>query len=226
MKKQLKKFGKKTLSKKQGYNPEFLELWETASNYIGPDYSEYYTLVGYSRDSGPIDRSNFEAFRDLLSTKNGELRRGVEVMSFSHWGCGWFDLLMIHKNANPKLLKIADETKAALSDYPILDDSHYYETIQEEIEETHKNLGRYEYRQLAEFLEIELEQFESELEQFAYFMIEASEYYYGSNEIYLYIEKNMIEEATNIIGQNGLDWPSEEFQKIVYKKLEQLNKAS
>lgn len=222
---QLKTFAKKTLNVIQGYNPKTLKLWERSSNYIGPDYSDYFPLVGYTRDSGPLEKSNFEAMRDELSNKEGDLFKGVEIMGFSHWGCGWFDLIMIHKNARPELLKHADIMMESLEDYPILDDSHYCDAIREEIQSVYDGLGSFEFNELVKFLNIAdsfndlSEEMQSAIESFAYYMVEASEYYYGSDEIWLYCKNEMLEEAKNIIEDNGIEWKSEELRDAVNRKI-------
>lgn len=205
----MKKELKNLLKVKQGYNPEHMELWERASNYCGPDYSNYYIVLGCSRDSDILTTSNYEYARDLL-----EDRRGVTVLSFSHWACGFFDFLAVDKNrASADTLKACDEIVGALKDYPVLDDDHYHENIREEIDATIHNLSNYELTELADFIGFKNDA--EELRDFAAYMVEASEYYYGAEEIYLFIEKRMVEEAASIIEDNRLNWPSEEIENCV-----------
>jgi len=89
------------------------------SNYSGPDYSKYIVLLGRSRDSDTLSDSNFESAKSQFKGN-----RGVIAARFGHWGCGWFELLLVSKTAK-KALSIALEINNALADYPVLDDCDF-----------------------------------------------------------------------------------------------------
>lgn len=96
---------------------------DSRANYSGPDLSEWCQGPGRSRDSEILAESNFEAALERLG---GEQPGEVEVHRFGHWGCGWFETIMV----NPRNLKAIRELKAiyvALEHYPVLDDSEYSE---------------------------------------------------------------------------------------------------
>jgi hypothetical protein len=137
------------------YNPEHLRRWNPKptgfdgwSNYAGPDFSHWYVApVSQTRDSGVLDRSNFEVVqKDLeqystdIIDEDGDEVESVAVHRFGHWGPGWFELILIHES-NEKALKAADEWAACLSDYPVADEEHYSRTEYEEITEYWANMS-------------------------------------------------------------------------------------
>lgn len=69
-----------------------------------------------TRDAGPLERTNY---RIALLTLGGESET-VEVHSFNHWGCGWFDIILVKPGTEAATLAqgIAD----SLDSYPCLDD--------------------------------------------------------------------------------------------------------
>ena len=78
--------------------------------------------VCQTRDSGPLDQSNFACF---LAAVGGESET-VEVHRFGHWGPGWYEIIIIDPT-NEKAMREAEECEAALADYPVLDESDYSE---------------------------------------------------------------------------------------------------
>jgi len=72
-----------------------------------------------TRDTGPLEDSNFETALEILG---GEGDR-VEVHRFGHWGPGWFEIILVH----PRLVYQVEEIQRSLEDYPILDESDYSE---------------------------------------------------------------------------------------------------
>lgn len=118
------------------YKPKHLKPWTKPDHYMGEQYPDYYRSgFGQSRDSNLLERCNFAAALDALG---GETPRGVIVTRASHWAVGWVESILIHKNAHAKL-KIGDELRRKVEDYPILDESSFYELEREEQEETLKN---------------------------------------------------------------------------------------
>lgn len=75
--------------------------------------------VGRNRDSGILDECNFETALAMLGGESDT----CEVHRFGHWGCGWFELILVH----PDRLEDAESIENALADYPVLDESKFSE---------------------------------------------------------------------------------------------------
>ena len=70
-----------------------------------------------TRDSEPLDRSNFKAALESLGGE-GET---VEIHRFGHWGPGWFEIIIVDPSDNTAM-GTADDIEACLADYPVLDE--------------------------------------------------------------------------------------------------------
>lgn len=92
--------------------------------------------VSQNRDSGPLDRSNFECCLKALGGEN----ESVQVHRFGHWGPGWFEIILV-KPGTPEA-KTAEEIESALADYPVLDDEHFSQLEHEEADQIWKNCYR------------------------------------------------------------------------------------
>jgi hypothetical protein len=73
--------------------------------------------------------SNFESALEMLGGES----KSVRVDRFGHWACGWFELILVNPKNEAKLTK-AYEIRKLLDEYPVLDDTDYYERENEEIE--------------------------------------------------------------------------------------------
>ncbi len=117
------------------FEPKNLKRWTMPSNYFGAVWPGYYSSgVGQSRDSDALERSNFVC---MLRALGGESDT-VQVIREHHWAVGWVEWIAIHEDDNPAL-KIADEIKGALSDYPVINEDHWSETEMEEANEVWTN---------------------------------------------------------------------------------------
>ena len=87
--------------------------------------------VSQTRDSGPLDRANFDA---TLRALGGESET-IEVHRFGHWGPGWFEIIIINPTDDIRVKK-AEGIETALSDYPIVDESLWSEYEYEECAQT------------------------------------------------------------------------------------------
>lgn len=58
---------------------------------------------GRNRDSKIFQESNFHACLELLG---GEQEGLVEVHRFGHWGCGWFEIILVHPDLSNKIEEI------------------------------------------------------------------------------------------------------------------------
>jgi hypothetical protein len=76
--------------------------------------------VVQNRDSGPLDKSNFEAALEMLGGES----ESVEVHRFGHWGPGWFEIIIVDPADEARLgslLNIAE----SLENYPVLDEEDH-----------------------------------------------------------------------------------------------------
>lgn len=67
-----------------------------------------------TRDSGPLDRSNFDAALERLGGESDT----VEVHRFGHWACGWLEIVLV----DPERRDDAQAIQDRLADYPVLDE--------------------------------------------------------------------------------------------------------
>lgn len=104
------------------YKPENLKPYARPADYIGPDRFGYYLFLGQHRDSDALARSNFIRGLELIGGETDT----VLVVRDSHWAVGWIETIYIHES-DEKALREADEIKAALEDYPVVDESHFSE---------------------------------------------------------------------------------------------------
>jgi hypothetical protein len=104
---------------------------DSYNNYIGPDFNERIVVISRGRDSDVLENSNFDVALDMLGGES----KDVEISRCSHWACGWIETIIIN-NKKPKLVKIAYDIRKSMENYPVLDDSDYFEREAEEIRET------------------------------------------------------------------------------------------
>lgn len=93
------------------------------NNYSGGmDKPDWIVIVGQNRDSDIVEVSNFVSALELLG---GESKH-VVIGRFGHWGCGWFELILVNPKST-KHVKIAYGISQGLENYPIIDENDYYE---------------------------------------------------------------------------------------------------
>jgi len=108
---------------------------DSYNNYSGHDWAGWLCGPSESRDADIMTQSNFQAALEILGGKKENV---VEVRRCGHWACGWFNQIMVNsknKNAVKKLLEI----KLLLEEYPILDESDFYERESEAMDDCFKN---------------------------------------------------------------------------------------
>ena len=76
--------------------------------------------VSQTRDSGPLDLSNF---RSTLAALGGESDT-VQVHRFGHWGPGWFEIIVIDP-ADEARVTVAQTIERKLDDYPVVSDDDF-----------------------------------------------------------------------------------------------------
>ena len=108
--------------------------FDYAIGVFGPLQNKQYWLVLpviQTRDSGVLERSNFQAALALL----GGGSESVEVHRFGHWGPGWYEIIIVA----PSLIDKAQEIEDRLNDYPILDEDLHSRLEDEECEQVWSN---------------------------------------------------------------------------------------
>ena len=70
--------------------------------------------ISRTRDSECLEESNFHC---ALAILGGESET-AEVHRFSHWGPGWFEIILLH----PGRESDGEDIERSLEDYPVLDD--------------------------------------------------------------------------------------------------------
>ena len=110
-------------------NFEYLKKWLRPDSYYGAEWPEYYVFLGQNRDSDALTRSNFECGLEALGGESDT----VQVVREGHWAVGWVEWIAIHES-DADALKKADEMLCHLSDYPVLNESHFSELEYQEAE--------------------------------------------------------------------------------------------
>jgi hypothetical protein len=107
------------------HEPTNLKRWTMPNDYAGETWPNHYSAgVGQSRDSDCLEESNFAA---MLKALGGE-SEVVTVVRENHWAVGWVEWIAIEDDGSEEsatALRIADELRGRLDDYPILDESDY-----------------------------------------------------------------------------------------------------
>ena len=76
--------------------------------------ASWWVLLLRSRDSSCLEESNFAA---ALAMLGGESET-CEVHRFSHWACGWFEVILAAPEREAEVRAILDR----IADYPVLDE--------------------------------------------------------------------------------------------------------
>ena len=121
-----------------------------------------------TRDSGALERSNFQVVRNDLEVidensiinkhglRSGFTQSDIEVHRFDHWGPGWFEIILVRPDS--KVAESAVDWACSLSDYPVASDEHYSAVEQEEADETWRKC--YSDRERLEYIKKHRRQFE------------------------------------------------------------------
>jgi hypothetical protein len=121
------------------FEPVNLKKWTMPDSYFGESWPNHYSAgVGQSRDSDCLEQSNFAVMLKLL----GGEADVVTVVRESHWLVGWVEWIAIEADGtdeSDKALRIADEAKERLVDYPVFDEDDFSERETEAANETWTN---------------------------------------------------------------------------------------
>lgn len=122
--------------------------WGRDSDYAGRQYEQYLRGPSITRDSGPLEKSNFKAALEMLG---GEDRDGADedndyygdviVEHWTHWGPGWVEQILVHYKAKKKL-EILKDIKDRIENYPVLDEEDYSQMETDERSESYDNWAR------------------------------------------------------------------------------------
>jgi hypothetical protein len=112
-----------------------LEKWEHPGNYMGDDMSEYFIVYSRNPSEGTVVESNFEFIKSELSGF-----KGYFLGRFSHWACGWVEVIFMHETDINGLEK-ADGIMSDCKNYPILDEDDYNNRRGEAINQDWNNLS-------------------------------------------------------------------------------------
>ena len=178
-----------------------MELWERADNYMGPDFSDYFLLYSTCRDSEVMNRANYEAIKSEFKAKDFKLKKGVIIEGASHWAVGWVEYILIHKG-NKRLVELGHKIREALDDYPVYDDSLFYEMAHQERVEAFKDFG--EQETLETLTEIGLKPYQIKFledKEIIQDIFINSCYYYGENYAGVDGVKDGLKEALSDLGQ-------------------------
>jgi len=138
--------------KTEHYEPTCLKKWTLPEYYAGEVWPNYYVFLGQNRDSDCLTRSNFQSGLEAIGGES----ETVIVVRERHWAVGWVEWIAIHQD-DEEALKKADEIAAALENYPIVDEEHYYQLESEEADETWANC--YNEKERIEYIRNHRDQF-------------------------------------------------------------------
>jgi len=96
---------------------KILKRWSASANYLGEDFSDYYVVTSFSRDSDVVCVANFIAIARRLSSIEPESERGWRIVKFGHWACGYFYSIIVHENS--PLVPECEAIVIAMREYPI-----------------------------------------------------------------------------------------------------------
>lgn len=100
----------------------YLPLWKRESNYVGPDFSDHYVLYSIFPEADDLlAQSNYDSLKEHFNFH-------IVEHHFRHWTYPWLSVLMFPPETPLDTLLEADDILKELSeDWPIFDDSDYYE---------------------------------------------------------------------------------------------------
>lgn len=95
-----------------------------------------------SRDSGPLERTNWETIiRQLSVADTGD---DTEVLEFGHWACGWVSACIVRPDS--AAAKVAQEWAERLTDYPAADEEALAHAEAEDLADSWEDWGRCAWR--------------------------------------------------------------------------------
>jgi len=99
---------------------EILKRWKNAENYLGEDFSDYFIVTSFSRDSNVYEVANFIAIADRLMDIEPESEQGWKIARFGHWACGYLYCIFVHTDS--PLVALCEAIARSLREYPVFDE--------------------------------------------------------------------------------------------------------
>lgn len=137
-------------------------------------------LIAYAqhRDSDTLTRSNWAAFVEALGGESDT----VAIERSNHWAVGWVEYILVDPQDTERV-KLAEELREQLDDYPVLDEMGFSNLEHEEYQEAWQDYGRSDFVRglrkkfnLSDAAEELLDQ-DEELQAFFESLITSGEYY-------------------------------------------------
>jgi hypothetical protein len=106
---------------------QHIERWKRPSNYGGAEWHEYYGAgVHRNRDSGVLERANFDAMKAALETTPEPADWDKDepawtVVTENHWAVGWVEWIAIHED-HVTALKLADRIMGRMESSCVIDE--------------------------------------------------------------------------------------------------------
>ena len=76
-----------------------------------------------TRDCGHLSQSNWDHVIKVLEGSDDEDHDDYEVLSWNHWACGWFEMIVVKQGTRAHVLMNKVET--SLESYPALDEDDW-----------------------------------------------------------------------------------------------------
>jgi len=99
---------------------EILERWQNAPNYTGEDFSNYYVVTSFNRDSNVYEVANYLAIASYLMDVEPESEKGWQIVRFGHWKHGYLYCILVHENS--PLLSLCEAIVQTLHENPVFDE--------------------------------------------------------------------------------------------------------
>ena len=107
----------------------------TKNNFMGDhDQDEWLVFLAQTRDSDPLERSNFICGLEKLGGES----ETVNIILHNHWACGGIEFIVIDPNDTEKI-EIAESILNDLDNYPVINEEHFYRVEEDEAIEVWKN---------------------------------------------------------------------------------------
>ena len=92
--------------------------------FLEDDRREWFVApVSRTRDSGPLDLSNWETALALFAADGRDEADDYEVHRFGHWGPGWFEIVIVKPDS--RAFEIAEDIGDRMANYPVLDEEDF-----------------------------------------------------------------------------------------------------
>lgn len=126
--------------------------WKHPADYGGFSPDDDVVIAARTRDSGTLERSNYETIfshlketeENLASQHPADFERAYDanngdllIYDFraAHWAVGWVEYMLMSQHAPDSLQQAVASVLSALDDYPVFDEDHWSELEYNEVSE-------------------------------------------------------------------------------------------